>query len=194
MEKYQKTWEEISPLINKLKEETLEFLRREVTGEIDLEEFNEDGGMSVAITYDGGNHPEYASNAFSTVTMVYLNKENNKVVIVTEDAEIDPEEVDPIELTSVCDVILDYKTDELRKKFSALLADYGESNPLKCHIIIGQSEAMGIIEAQMPLVTGMFQTDKEGIIWFDIKGMEDYMEFDDIPIEDLKHIYEELTI
>ena len=39
---------------------------------------------NVTILYDGGNHPEYASNCYSTVYRVY--EENGEVLLETEDS------------------------------------------------------------------------------------------------------------
>jgi hypothetical protein len=43
-----------------------------------------DSDNMVSVTYDGGNHPEYASNAFSMVEGVYLDK-NGDIVLQIED-------------------------------------------------------------------------------------------------------------
>ena len=40
----------------------------------------------VSVPYDGGNHPEYASNVFSTVYGVFFDKEKN-ICLKTEDCD-----------------------------------------------------------------------------------------------------------
>lgn len=54
----------------------------EVTGEA-YEEYQMDH-CSLYISYDGGNHPEYASNMFSEVETIKVD-ESNEIVIETED-------------------------------------------------------------------------------------------------------------
>lgn len=77
----------------------------------------------------------------------------------------------------------------LRKKFSALLMHTSEENPIECSIKIGEEEAMGLSSLELPEVIKVFQHPTEGIIYFLIDGMEDYMEFDDLSITDLEIIY-----
>ena len=62
--------------------ESLDYLKKlcEENGTINFEVLD----ICVAVTYDGGNHPEYASNAFSDVIDVHLD-ENGNVELCTED-------------------------------------------------------------------------------------------------------------
>jgi len=51
----------------------------------------------ISVTYNGGNHPEYASNAFSTVNGVYINSKgiyvsSNGVHINSGDIYLDTED------------------------------------------------------------------------------------------------------
>jgi hypothetical protein len=57
-------------------------------------------------------------------------------------------------------------------------------NHLKCNIIIGENDAMGLSTLQMPRVVGAFQDEKEGIICFYIEG-DCIVEFDDMGTDDL---------
>lgn len=82
----------------------------------------------------------------------------------------------------------------LRRKFSALLMHTSEDNPMKCSIKIGEKEAMGLSSLELPEVVKIFQHPIEGIIYFLIDGMEDYMEFDDLDIEDLEVIYNNIAL
>jgi len=45
----------------------------------------EDEEDSLVVTYDGGNHPEYASNAFSIVNNIFLK--DGKIYLNIEDSE-----------------------------------------------------------------------------------------------------------
>lgn len=64
-------------------------------------------------------------------------------------------------------------------------------NPMKCDIIIGENEVMGLSTLQMPRVINVFQDPKEGIIYFYIYG-DCIIEFDDMETEDLLKIFNEL--
>ena len=70
----------ISAMIDIFKE--LDVTRIEVSGDF----YDYLGGDYPSITYDGGNHPEYASNAFSQVEVIILN-EDGKIKISCEDED-----------------------------------------------------------------------------------------------------------
>ena len=70
-----------------------------------------------------------------------------------------------------------------------------EENPIECSITIGEEEeAMGLSSLELPEVIKIFQHPVEGIIYFLIYGMEDYMEFDDLSINDLETIYNNIAL
>lgn len=76
----------------------------------DLEVGDDDYG-DVTITYNGGNHPEYASNAFSIVTRVYVDC-NDDIVLETEDCDAyDLDDVDTQDIISLA-VYLHQRYDE----------------------------------------------------------------------------------
>lgn len=66
-------------------------------GSIDLT----DSGDMVSVTYDGGNHPEYASNAFSLVEGVYLDKNGDIVLQIEDCSEYPIENINWIEVYDV---------------------------------------------------------------------------------------------
>lgn len=80
----------------------------------------------------------------------------------------------------------------LRRKMSALLIHTDEKKPIECEIQIGESESMGLSTLLLPVVSAVFMQPTEGIIWFKIEGADDLIEFDDMSIDDLVHIYQEL--
>lgn len=57
----------------------------------------------ISVTYDGGNHPEYASNAFSIVKGIFLDK-NENICLNTEDC--DEYHIDRINWDEVYDVAM----------------------------------------------------------------------------------------
>ena len=90
LDKANSLWEQILPTIKEIKSESeeylLETLKATPNGRIDF--YDEDGnpyGRETCITYDGGRHPEYASNAFSVVHAVFLK--DNKVFIDCDDCD-----------------------------------------------------------------------------------------------------------
>ena len=54
-------------------------VKKEIIVEIDEE------GLYPTISYNGGNHPEYASNVFSRVESIRYDEKVKDVLIVTED-------------------------------------------------------------------------------------------------------------
>ena len=79
-------------------------------------EFNMDEAYA-CIVYDGGNHPEYASNACSQVESVYLYKEDGKLTLSIEDdgiydiSRVDAEDL--INVTYAVDNAIDYMLEQL---------------------------------------------------------------------------------
>lgn len=55
--------------------------------EYNADELNDENPY-YTIAYDGGNHPEYASNCFARIERVYVDT-NNNCYIDTEDGEMD---------------------------------------------------------------------------------------------------------
>ena len=66
-------------------------------------EISEENMMSVP--YDGGNHPEYASNCFSNVNSVYLK--NDTIYLDIEDCdEYEIDRVDTEEVFNIADALV----------------------------------------------------------------------------------------
>lgn len=109
MQKFQIMWNKISKELKELRQECVNYL----TEQLNKPEHKDgiscepDGGGSVCVTYDGGRHPEYDSNPYSTVKGVYLK--DGKIMLDTEDYdEYSIDRIDTVELLSVCDFIEDY--------------------------------------------------------------------------------------
>ena len=81
--------------------------------------------------------------------------------------------------------------EQIRHRLSAVLMDTDEQHPMPCNIIL-DSEAMGLCTSQMPNVVGAFQIPTEGIIYFNIEGYAEPVEFDDLLKEDVAKILQEL--
>ena len=72
--------------MGKARTEAIDYITRTVKkhgGEIKFD-FNYDD-ENITVMYDGGNHPEYASNCFSTVSGLVYNEENDEVYVDIED-------------------------------------------------------------------------------------------------------------
>ena len=101
---FQKTGEKIEKLLPKLRQECIDYISEKLkeNKKIDLYDEEKDiEGESIYVAYDGGNHPEYASNLYSLVYDVHLNN-NGKVALNTEDA--DDYEIDRLETMEIYDI------------------------------------------------------------------------------------------
>lgn len=83
--------------------------------------------------------------------------------------------------------------EQLRHKLSAILMDTDEQHPIECNITIGEEEAMGISSLELPTIISAFQLPSEGIIYFNIEGLKEPIEFDDIHKKDLIKILNALN-
>lgn len=104
-EKFQKTYSNVCDILSTLRKECEEFLMRVLTinaGQIDT--YDDDSDECVSVCYNGGAHPEYASNCYSIVRSVYIK--NGKIYLDIEDDDEYPiSEITAIELVHVCDHI-----------------------------------------------------------------------------------------
>lgn len=98
MEMARQIWDNMQPMFRELKEKCLSYLREKLEkADGQYISFEDDegepiGGDMVCVTYDGGRHPEYASNAFSMVKGVYLKyHEGRKETLIMLDTEDDDE-------------------------------------------------------------------------------------------------------
>ena len=86
---FEKTFEKVAELNKQLREECCDYLRKvlkENGNSIDLQSEDEDYAI-VCVTYDGGNHPEYAANPYSQVYGIFLNEKDNEIYLETEDCD-----------------------------------------------------------------------------------------------------------
>ncbi len=106
MGKIEKIRDEYYDLCRKLRKECTEYLQKVLKEKGNHIEWNDiDLDCSLTVSYDGGNHPEYASNCFSTVSAIDLN-ERGVVTLDTEDCcEYDIGRITTPELLDVCDFV-----------------------------------------------------------------------------------------
>lgn len=97
MEKVNELLGQIVPIKRKINKRCLAYLKKELKKAKDnrLDFYDEDGepygNQYVSVTYDGGRHPEYASNAFSIVNGIYLTKNSKDKEVIMLDTEDDDE-------------------------------------------------------------------------------------------------------
>ena len=82
--------------------------------------------------------------------------------------------------------------EELRRKFSSILINNSEENPLECDIYLDMKDSYGLSSLDMPEIISLFQEPSEGIIWINIKGYPMPIEFDDFLEDDLEYILKQL--
>lgn len=85
-------FESIQPVREEIRKRCISYLRRVLKNRENLSiGFYTNNGdaiddLYVTVSYDGGRHPEYASNAFSNVNYVYIN-DKGKIVLDIDDCE-----------------------------------------------------------------------------------------------------------
>lgn len=99
-------FDQFIPMQNEIRKKSEEYIKsvlQEHPDGIIFDDYPVSNGITV--NYDGGNHPEYASNCFSTVYGVYLDKDGD-VILDTEDCDVYPlENLDWDEVYTVADYI-----------------------------------------------------------------------------------------
>lgn len=114
MEKFEITGDKFLELQSTLNNECIEYLKKvteEFDGRVNLvnEDYEYAGNEFVSCTYDGGNHPEYATNAFSNVYAV-CSYPDGSLYLITEDTDEYPiDSITTLELYCICKYISDYK-------------------------------------------------------------------------------------
>ena len=108
MEKFEKTAKKLLKILPQLREECVEFLTNKLRENNNKLSWDFCGiGEYVSVCYDGGRHPEYASNVFSSVEGVFI--EDDKIYLNIEDDDKYPiDNVNTTELLDVCTYIVEH--------------------------------------------------------------------------------------
>ncbi len=104
----------------KIIEETIDVLRKNLLSLITMEVYRlkkitvtqdiDEYCISHHLAYDGGNHLEYNSNVFSAIqTIECVEPRENKVIVTTEDGDMQLNWLNIIDLITVADIVLFYK-------------------------------------------------------------------------------------
>lgn len=99
-----KKFDDLNQVFRDIRKESIEYLTdvcKRNGGKVDMRD-DDNGG--VCVTYDGGRHPEYASNAFSTVWSVWL-KGDEPVLEIDEVDDYQLDRLDWLELYGVASYI-----------------------------------------------------------------------------------------
>lgn len=116
MEKFQKTADKWAKVQKELRKDCMDFLTRILNRNNKLIDWSEmEIEQSVCVTYDGGNHPEYASNAFSMVQSVSMDDKGNITIDCEDDSDYAIENIDTGELYTLCDFIDEYVLEPEKK-------------------------------------------------------------------------------
>ena len=107
MEKWEKIADDYFKLGNKLNIECINYLTKKLKNKKDNKIDFTNQEYSCTVVYDGGRHPEYASNVFSTVDSIYLK--DNILFIDTEDFTSPIDCCSTVELYNICCFIDDFK-------------------------------------------------------------------------------------
>ena len=116
IERYNSAYNTFSEARNEMRTQCLNMLKevcnRTDSKKINLNKLNSYGSDSrmwvPVIAYDGGNHPEYASNLYSVVYGFRL--ENNKIIFdIEDDSSYSEDRVMTTELIGLCDCIIEYE-------------------------------------------------------------------------------------
>ena len=91
------------------------------------------------------------------------------------------------------DICMNYSLleESIRHNLSARLMDTSEENPLDVNIPL-ESHTCGLSTLEMPTITSIFQDPCEGYICVRYEGADDYIELDDLYIEDRIQIVRDL--
>lgn len=117
MEKFQKTAAKWSKVQNELRNDCMDFLIRILEKNNKLIDWSEmDIEQDVCVTYDGGNHPEYASNAFSVVRSVSMDDKGNITMDCEDDSDYNINNINTCELYTLCSFIDNYVLEPEKKE------------------------------------------------------------------------------
>ena len=113
MEKFQKVLEEWVKVNKELYETSKEFIERKVKEnggriEFDYDEIEKLGLVNPTITYDGGNHPEYASDAFSYLWGAFIDEQGVLNLIIADCDEYEVDRVNASDLADAAAFLLTY--------------------------------------------------------------------------------------
>ena len=106
MKDFEKTGEKFFELSATLRNDCENYLAsvlKENGGHIEWD--NAEVEESLCVAYDGGNHPEYASNCFSLVSAIDMDEKGNITLDIEDTTQYDLDRVEIIDLYNVCEFV-----------------------------------------------------------------------------------------
>lgn len=108
MENFEKTAQKLSTILPQLKKECIDFLTKKLRENGNKLSWDScEIGEFVSVCYDGGNHPEYASNVFSLVEGVFI-EDDDIYLNIEEDGKYPINNINTTELLDICNYIVKY--------------------------------------------------------------------------------------
>lgn len=108
MEKFEKTAKKLLKILPQLRQECVEFLKNKLKENNNKLSWNSfEISEYVSVCYDGGNHPEYASNVFSSVEGVFID-DDEIYLNIEDDDKYSIDNVNTKELLDVCSYIVEH--------------------------------------------------------------------------------------
>lgn len=102
-------YEQILPIQNKIRKKSEEYIKRVLQEHPDGINFDDyPVANAISVNYDGGSHPEYASNCFSIVYGVYSNEKGNVVLNIEDCDEYPIENLNWDEAYTVAEYLSEY--------------------------------------------------------------------------------------
>lgn len=106
MEKFQELANEWISLQGKVRKECIKFLKKTLKGNDNHLDWDDDDlDASISVGYNGGNHPEYASNMYSTVSGIDLDENGDITLDIEDDPRYYIDDVSTEDLYYVCDFV-----------------------------------------------------------------------------------------
>ena len=82
--------------------------------------------------------------------------------------------------------------ERLKNRLTKILTGTDRNHPKEFYAVIGEEEALGVSSLELPLVTGAFLDSPGNSVYFQIDGLKDPLDCQDLPEEDLAKILEAL--
>ena len=105
--RFPKSVEKYCEALKKMRKDCIAYLKYVLKfyGEV---KFNFDyDEQNICISYDGGNHPEYASNCYSTVYRVYRGNDGEICLEIEDSSAYELDRVSTEDLVCICEAIQD---------------------------------------------------------------------------------------
>lgn len=108
MERVKEILEQIRPLQKEAQQRSEAYLKKVLEeAEGKCIEIDEEESGYLCVTYDGGRHPEYDSNPFSTIHAVFLNEQGNICLDIDDCGEYGIDRINWDDVVSIAEFIYD---------------------------------------------------------------------------------------